>query len=168
MSKELEELKQTIEEHGLSDKYAVELRQMEMMEEQTAKLEKANAEMRATLEKAQERKQFQDSLDALREDVAHIKTQTGEKPLTKEDIMSIKDDSKRLQAIRENMHLFQRNTERREETAQREAQEKSYWYTLSQHGITKTNIQDMTAKDIMSRVPDGIVRVFALKQIIGK
>ena len=37
MSKELDELKQLISERGLSDKYSDEIRQMELMEDQTAR-----------------------------------------------------------------------------------------------------------------------------------
>lgn len=168
MSKELDELKQTIKEHGLSEKYAVELRQMEMMEEQTAKLEKANAEMRESLAKMQEQRSIQDSLDTLLGDVSTLKTNAGKKPLTKEDILSIKEPAKRIRLIEENLHLFQGNNERREEIAQREAQEKSCWSALSRYGITKTNIQDMTERDILARVPAGFERVFALNHIIGK
>lgn len=168
MSKELDELKQFIAEHGLADKYADELQQMELMEEQTAKLEKANAEMRDNLAKAQEHRSYEDSINALREDVAQIKAQTAEKPLTKEDILSIKDNRKRVQAISENLHLFQRNAERPEDAEQRKAQDASNWHTLSKYGITKSNIQDMTKKEIIARVPSGYARVFALNQIIGK
>ena len=168
MSKELDELKQFIGELGLSDKYADELRQMELAEEETASLEKANSEMRENLAKAKADRDIQDAVNTLIKDVAQLKAQTGEKPLTKESILSIKDDHKRLQAISENMHLFQRNTDRYEEVAQREANETANWYALSRYGITKENIHDMSRADILSLVPSGHARVFALNQIIGK
>ena len=168
MSTELDEIKGIIARSEHPEKYADTIRQMEWMEEQNAKLEKANAELRSNLAKADGERALQDTVNALREDVAKIIAQTGEKPLTKEDIMSIKDDSKRLQAIRENLHLFQRNTERREEVIQQKANDDASWYALSRYGITKENIHDMSRADILSLVPSGHARVFALNQIIGK
>ena len=168
MSTELDEIKRIVAESGDPEKYSDTIRQMEMMEQQTAELTKANAEMRENLAKMQAERDYRDPINALRADVEQIKVQTGEKPLTKEEILSIKDDHKRLQAIRENMHLFQRNTESREETARREAQAYSNWDALSRYGITKDNIQNMTKSEIIARVPSGYARVFALNQISGK
>lgn len=108
------------------------------------------------------------ALKDIRSDVDWIKEQTGEKPLTKEEILSIKDRTKRLQAIRENMHLFQHFTETPVEASQRNSQEGQYWSSLSRYGINKANIQDMSTDEILSRVPSGPARVFALKQILGK
>ena len=166
MSTELDEIKRIVAESGDPEKYSDTIRQMEMMEQQTAELTKANAEMRENLAKMQAERDYRDSINALRADVEQIKVQTGEKPLTKEEILSIKDDHKRLQAIRENMHLFQR--EEPEQTAVKKAQANSNWNALSRYGITKDNIQNMTKSEIIARVPSGYARVFALNQIMGK
>lgn len=168
MSTELDEIKRIVAESGDPEKYSDTIRQMEMMEQQTAKLEKANAEMRENLAKMQAERDYRDSMNALRADVEQIKVQTGDKPLTKEEILSIKDDAKRHQAITENMHLFQKTTERREEIALQTAQANSNWNALSRYGITKDNIQNMTKSEIIARVPSGYARVFALNQIMGK
>lgn len=166
MSKELDELKQTLAEHGLSEKYADEVRQMEMLEEQTAKLEKANAEMRKTLAQSKEQRTFQDSLNELREDIAQIKMQTGEKPLTKEDIMSITDNHKRLKAIRENMHLFK--TTDTEQTPQQKANELANMMELKHYGITAESFEHLTIEDVLKTVPTGVARTYAINKIIER
>lgn len=112
--------------------------------------------------------EIEKALKEMRADVDQIKTQTCEKPLTREDIMSIKDRTKRLQAISENMHLFKQFTETPVEASLRNSQEDQYWSTLSRYGINRTNIRDMSTDEILFRVPSGPARVFALKQILGK
>lgn len=47
----------------------------------------------------------------LRADLAEVKVNTSGERVTKESILAIKDRSKRLKAISENMHLFKSETE---------------------------------------------------------
>lgn len=112
--------------------------------------------------------EIEKALKDIRSEMNQIKEQTGEKPLTKEDILSIKDRTKRLQAINENMHLFTRFTETPREASIRKSQEDQYWSILSRYGINRTNIRDMSRDEILFRVPSCPARVFALKQILGK
>lgn len=163
MSKELDELKLFIAEHGLADKYADQLHQMEMAEAEAEELEEANAEMRKNLEQAQANRLQNEALKALQKDVAEIKKQTGEKPLTKEDIMSIKDDHKRLQAIRENMYLFSRNVI--EQTPQQKADEFSNLMELKHYGITDESLEHLTIEDVIKIVPSGLARQYAIRRI---
>lgn len=158
MSTELDEIKRIVAESGDPEKYSDTIRQMEMMEQQTAELTKANAEMRENLAKMQAERDYRDSINALRADVEQIKVQTGEKPLTKEEILSIKDDHKRLQAIRENMHLFQR--EEPEQTAVQKAQAYQNELIMAKYGVTA----DMSVNEICDRMPAGLARTYAIKK----
>ena len=47
-------------------------------------------------------------IKAMRADLADVKANTGGERVTKESILAIKDTKKRLQAINDNMHLFQK------------------------------------------------------------
>lgn len=160
----LDELRQLVESNGSVAKYADMFKQLEAMEQKTAELHKANEELRATLEESRKSRQSEEALYEIR-DYLRIKSEA--KRMTKDEIMAVKDTSKRLKLIRENMDLFQ--NEPQEKTASQKAQEEQYWYQLSKYGITKDNISVMTANDIMARMPkSGMARQFAISIAISE
>ncbi len=160
----LEELRQLVESNGSVAKYADMFKQLEAMEQKTAELHKANEELRATLEESRKTRQSEEAIYEIRD---YLRSQSEAKRITKDEIMAVTDTSKRLKLISENMDLFQK--EPQEKTASQKAQESQYWYQLEKHGITKDNISDMTADEIVKRMPkSGMARLFALNIAMGR
>lgn len=162
----IDELRQLAKSNGSVARFADAFNLLEQMERQTEELNKANEKLRQSLEESRKNRSELDSINAIKNDLADIKRQA-EKRITKEEIMAVKDTSKRLKLIRENMDLFQK--EPQEKTASQKAQETQYWYQLSKYGITKDNISDMTANEIMARMPkSGMARQFAISIAMGR
>lgn len=157
----LDELKQLAVSNGSIAQFADAFKALEQMEKQTAELAKQNAEMRENLEKARERRHEQDAIKALQADVAQIKANTSEPPLTKEQIMAVKDTHKRLELIRENMHLFKENLPQdADQIATQKAQASQNERIMAKYGVTA----DMSVKEICDRMPSGIARQYAIKK----
>lgn len=160
----LDELRQLVESNGSVAKYADMFKQLEAMEQKTAELQKANEELRESIEKSRKNRSSEEALYEIRD---YLRSQSETKRMTKDEIMAVKDTSKRLKLIRENMDLFQK--EPQEKTASQKAQESQYWYQLSKYGITKDNISDMTANEIIARMPkSGMARQFAISIAMGR
>ncbi len=160
----LDELRQLVESNGSVAKYADLFKQLEAMEQKTAELQKANEELRETIEESRKKRSSEEAIYEIRD---YLRSQSEAKRMTKDEIMAVKDTSKRLKLIRENMDLFQK--EPQEKTASQKAQESQYWYQLSKYGITKDNISDMTASEIIARMPkSGMARQFAISIAMGR
>ena len=160
----LDELRQLVESNGSVAKYADLFKQLEAMEQKTAELQKANEELRETIEESRKKRSSEEAIYEIRD---YLRSQSEAKRMTKDEIMAVKDTSKRLKLIRENMDLFQK--EPQEKTASQKAQESQYWYQLSKYGITKDNISDMTANEIIARMPkSGMARQFAISIAMGR
>lgn len=160
----LDELRQLVESNGSVAKYADMFKQLEAMEKRTAELHKANEELRETIEEARKTRSSEEAIYEIRD---YLRSQSEAKRMTKDEIMAVKDTSKRLKLIRENMDLFQK--EPQEKTASQKAQETQYWNQLSKYGITKDNISDMTANEIIARMPkSGMARMFAISIAMGR
>lgn len=103
---ELEQLVNRIDDVG-----NLESRQAELLDE-IAKLEVKRAELDAATRLPRDTRQFEEltyqQIKELRKDIDQIKSNTS-RQTTKEDILSIKSTSKRLEAIRENLDLFKDN-----------------------------------------------------------
>lgn len=161
----LDELKRLAKSSGSVAKFADAFKMLEQMEQQTAELAKQNAEMRENLEKAREHRHEQDAIKALQADVAQIKANTSEPPLTKEQIMAVKDTHKRLELIRENMHLFKENLPQdADQIAVQNGMASQYERIMAKCGVTA----DMSVKEICDRMPSGMARQYAIRKSLER
>lgn len=161
----LDELKQLAVSNGSIAKFADAFKALEQMEKQTAELEKQNAEMRANLEKAKEHRHEQDAIKALQADVAQIKANTSEPPLTKEQILAVKDTHKRLELIRKNMHLFKENLPQdADQIAVQNGMASQYERIMAKCGVTA----DMTPAEICKLMPSGSARQYAIRKSLER
>ena len=158
----LAELRQLVESNGSVAKYADAFRMLEQLEQKSAELDKANEELRKNIEKSRENQYSQDAIKALQKDVAQIKAHTVEPQITKEQIMAVKDTSKRLKLIQENMHLF--TQKQPEKTAVEQSQELQNELIMAQYGVTA----DMTPAEICKLMPSGYARQYAIKKALER
>lgn len=161
----LDELKRMAVSSRSIAKFADAFKAIEQMQQQTAELAKQNAEMRENLEKTRKYRDEQDAIKALQADVAQIKANTSEPPLTKEQIMAVKDTHKRLELIRENMHLFKENLPQdADQIAVQNGMASQYERIMTKYGVTA----DMTPAEICKLMPSGLARQYAIRKSLER
>ena len=104
----IDELRQLAKANGSVAKFADAFKMLEEMEQRTAELARANEELRENLEKSRKNRAELESINSIKNDIAYMKQQSEPKRITKEEILAVKNTSKRLRLIEENMDLFRK------------------------------------------------------------